>query len=271
MSLLEIIVTGLLLSAVFYLALEYNLFSPPRKGLPVLMYHNITGQEADGINIPAAVLETHLRYLKEKGYRSLTMKELLECLKNGTKPTGKVFMLTFDDGYQSMEDLLPPLLEKYGFSAAIFIPVAFIGKSNIWDGGNRPLLSASSLHSLSRHPLIEIGLHSFLHHSYAEMDTSQMAEDLSNCRNTLDHYKIRYVNALAYPYGAYPRKDPALLREMKETFSGDQLECAFRIGNRINKMPLKERYEIRRIDIKGTDSFFAFRTKLKKGRLKLFA
>jgi peptidoglycan/xylan/chitin deacetylase (PgdA/CDA1 family) len=271
MTVLEIVIPVLFLIALIYLNLEYSLMLPSGKGLPVLMYHNISTGLSDGLNIEADKLELQFMYLKEKGYSSLSLKQFISLVNDGMAPPKKSFMLTFDDAYQSIEDKLIPLLERYGFTAVIFVPVAFIGKSNLWDKGFLPLMTAESLQKISRNPKIEVGLHSFLHRSYNEMDIEDMEEDLSNCRKSLEYYKIPYFNALAYPFGAYPKKDPELKKEMKEMFSRTGLEVAFRIGNRLNRFPLKDRFEVKRIDIRGTDSFFIFKTKLKKGRAKVFA
>ena len=58
---------------------------------------------------------------------------------------------------------------------------------------------------------------------------------------------------------------------MKEIFREKKLDFAVRIGNRINRFPFKDPYELNRIDIRGTDNFFAFKTKIRKGRMKLFS
>ncbi len=271
MNIIEIIIPLLFFLALIYLTLEYSLLIPPGKGLPVLMYHAVSAGSADGLNIPAETLELQFMYLKEKGYTSLSLKQLAALVNEGGRLPKKSFVLTFDDAYQSVEDKLLPLLERYDFCASIFVPVAFIGKSNLWDDGSIPLLTAESLQKISRNPHLEIGLHSFLHKSYDEMDLEDMQEDLRNCRQTLEYYKIPYFNALAYPYGAYPKKDLKFKKEMFEMFRKSDLEFAFRIGNRINPFPLRGRYEIRRIDIKGRDSFFIFKTKFRKGRAKVFA
>jgi len=271
MNLPEIIIPLLFLLVLVYLNLEYNLLIPARKGLPVLMYHNISDGHADSLNVPAEKLELQFMYLKEKGYSSLSLKQLSRIIAEGGNLPKRSLILTFDDAFDSVETLLLPLLERYNFTAVIFVPVAFIGKTNIWDDGKLPLLSADSLQKISRNPHIEIGLHSFLHRSYNEMDLDDMRDDLKNCRQTLEYYKIPYVSALAYPYGAYPKKDLNFKKEMFKMFRETGLEFAFRIGNRINPFPFKERFEIKRIDIRGTDPFFIFKTKLKKGRAKVFA
>jgi len=267
----EIIIPSLLLLAILYLTIEYSLFIPGKKGLPVLMYHNITEGFCDGLNIPADKLELQLMYMKEKGYQTITLKQLSEICRNDGRLPAKAVLLTFDDAFTSSEKPLLKLLERYGFQAVIFLPVAFIGKSNMWDDGKLEILPAESLQRLSRDSRFEIGLHSFLHRSYSDLGPEDIQEDLKNCQETLDYYKISFVRAIAYPYGGYPRKDNKLKQEMFEVFRNSGIEFAFRIGNRINSYPFKERYELTRIDIKGTDSFFIFKTKLKKGRAKVFA
>lgn len=271
MNFFEIIIPILFFLAVVYLTLQYSLLIPPGKGLPVLMYHNISEGKADGLNIPGDQLELQFMYLKERGYNSLSLKQLSKLVKEGGKLPKRSVMLTFDDAFDSIVDKLLPLLERYDFSAVIFVPVAFIGKSNLWDDGGLPVMKAESLQKLSRNPHIEIGLHSFLHRSYNDLDADDIREDLRNCRQSLDYYKIPFFEALAYPYGAYPKKDTVFKKEMFDVLSDSGLEFAFRIGNRINQFPLRQKYEIKRIDIKGNDSFFIFKTKLRKGRAKVFA
>ncbi len=271
MNIIEILIPVLIFVALVYLTLEYSLLILPKKGLPVLMYHNISGRDADVLNIPAGKLELQFMYLKEKGYRSLSLKQLIALNEEGGALPKKSFVLTFDDAYQSVEEKLLPLLERYDFCASVFLPVAFAGKSNLWDDGRLQVLSAESLQKISRSTRIEIGIHSFLHKSYNDMNLEDMQEDLRNSRQTLEYYKIPYINVLAYPYGAYPKKDLKFKQEMFGMFAQSGLALAFRIGNRINRFPFKAKYEVKRIDMKGTDSFFVFKTKLKKGRAKIFA
>lgn len=271
MNIFEILIPVLFFIALGYLTVEYSLLIPPSKGLPVLMYHNVSDSDADALNIPADKLELQFMYLKEKGYSGISLKQLKNLVNEGGKLPKKSVLLTFDDAYQSIEPKLLPLLERYDLNAVVFVPGAFIGKSNLWDDGGISVMTAETLQKISRNPHIEIGLHSFLHRSYNEMDVDDMKDDLANCRQTLEFYKIPYVSALAYPYGAYPKKDMALKKEMFEMFRKAGLEFAFRIGNRVNPFPFRERFEIKRIDIRGGDSFFIFKTKLKKGRAKMFA
>jgi peptidoglycan/xylan/chitin deacetylase (PgdA/CDA1 family) len=249
----------------------FSFLIPPKKGLPVLMYHKILQEHPDGLTVSADQLDHQLMYLKEKGYQTIGLKTLKNLLKDGGLLPKKTIILTFDDAYTNFRDYALPLLKKYNFTATVFVPAAFIGKTNIWDRGNDAIMTAEDLKRLVLQDGIEIGLHSFLHRSYGDLAISDMEEDLNNCRQTLEFYGIPYVKALAYPYGGYPKRDPELKAQMISLFQKTGLDFALRIGNRINPWPIRLPYEINRIDIKGTDSFFTFRTKLTKGRAKLFA
>jgi len=270
MTLTGLVIASILL-AVLVLTIQFSFLVPSKKGLPVLMYHKILQNGPDGLTVTTDQFEQHLKYLKERGYHAISFKTLKTLVKDGAPLTKKTVILTFDDAYENFRLQALPLLKKYGFTATVFVPVAFIGKTNIWDKGHDQIMSAEELKQLSLNEETEIGLHSFLHRSYGDLDIAGMKEDLENCTKSLDFYGIPFVKVLAYPYGGYPRKDPAMKAQMISLFQQAGLDFALRIGNNINAWPVRHPYEMKRIDIKGTDSFFIFRTKLNKGRAKLFA
>jgi peptidoglycan/xylan/chitin deacetylase (PgdA/CDA1 family) len=254
-----------------WLILEYNILIPTRKGLPILMYHKVSVGAIDGITISTEKLSKQFEFIRRKGYQTLSFSDLAEAIKTGKPLPGRPLILTFDDAYRSFMELAVPLLKTYGYKATVFIPVGFMGKTNSWDNGSDPILSAAEIKDLVNTGNIEFGIHSFLHRSYAELDPAGMENDLELCMQTLGYHNIPFVRVLAYPYGSFPKKDPQLRFKMKEIFRTLRLQFALRIGNRINRWPLKDFYEVKRIDIKGTDNFYTFKTKLKKGRRRIFS
>ena len=260
-----------LLHIVGFLLFRYSNLFPPKKGLTVLMYHKILPGNPDGLTVTCDMFDLQLMYLKEKGYQAISFKTLKTLQRDGVPLPKKTLILTFDDAYTNFREHALPLLQKYNFTATVFVPVAFIGKTNIWDNGNEAIMNDADLKRISLNEGIEIGLHSFLHRSYRDLEADDMLEDLKNCRETLGFYGIPYVDVLAYPFGGYPKKDPALKAQMVALFNHLRLEFAVRIGNDINPWPIRRPFEIKRIDVKGTDSFFIFRTKLRRGRAKLFS
>lgn len=268
---LIILTASILFLTVVVLTVQYSILIPSKKGLPVLMYHKIFPGNPDGLTITPARFDRQLRYLKEKGYQTISLKVLKVLIKDGAPLPPKTIILTFDDAFVNFGDYALPLLKKYNFTATVFVPVAFIGKTNIWDNGHDPIMSDLDLKRLAINEDIEIGLHSFMHTSYGDLTPAEMGEDLKNCRETLDFNEIPYIMAMAYPYGGFPKKDQELKAQMISVFQEAGLDFALRIGNNINGWPIRNPFEIKRIDIKGTDNFFIFKTKLRKGRAKLFS
>jgi peptidoglycan/xylan/chitin deacetylase (PgdA/CDA1 family) len=260
------VITGIL---VLLVLVYYGFLALPEKGLPVLMYHNISENLADGLSIPVAKLEQQFLYLRNKGYQTIFFRELASLISTGQKLPRKTLVITFDDAYESFFYFAFPLMEKYNIKATVFIPVGYMGKNNLWDKGNNPVMSPDLLKEIVKRNLAEIGLHSFLHGNYKNMSLDEMRDDLLNCINTLNFHNISFFHVFAYPYGGYPKKDKILLQQMKELFREAKLIFALRIGNRINHFPFYDPYEINRIDIKGTDSMTTFRFKLRKGGKKL--
>ena len=269
--LIPVIAGTFVLILLLWLTATHSLLVPPKKGLPILMYHKVAETRADGLTIPAERLAEQFRYIRDKGYQTIFFRELALLVKTGQPLPAKTLIITFDDAYGSFYTDALPLLEKYNLKATVFVPLAYMGKKNAWDHGNDPIMSAEVLKEIQKGTLVEIGLHSFVHRNYKDMMVEDMREDLLNCTATLTDCNLTFVRVLAYPYGGYPKKDNIRLEKMKELFRELNLDFALRIGNRINPIPLKDPYELQRIDIKGTDSFFTFRIKLRKGRKKLFS
>ena len=269
----SLLLTGfiLILAILAFLTVEFSLLVPPPKGLPILMYHKIAEQEEDGVTIRMDMLEKQFAWLRDKGYKTLFFSEILEKTKNREPLPDKPVMLTFDDAYVSFAETGLPLLKKYGLKATVFVPLGHLGKTDSWDHGKDPVMSPEALRLLAKEAPVEIGIHSYAHSSYGDMTVDQMRNDLSMCYKSLDDLGLPYVKVLAYPFGAYPKKDEARKSAMKEMFRETGLCLALRIGNRINPWPLQEPYEVKRTDIRGTDSFLTFKIKLKKGRKKLFS
>lgn len=232
--------------------------------LPVLMYHNISLETSFGLTISAKKLEQQFAYLKENNYTSLFASEI----NSDEFCSNKNVVITFDDVTVNQLHYAVPLLKKYQLKATFFIPFAYIGKSDLWNNGTEPIMTIEQLKSLDN-KYVELAHHSFAHHKYSQLSLQEIQQDFDNSFKCIDENKLQVSNTLAYPYGNYPKKNP-----QKELFFNllkqNNIKLAFRIGNRINHFPLKNRYEVQRIDIKGEDSLLTFKLKLRFGKLKLF-
>ena len=237
--------------------------------LPVLMYHGVTtkASESKGLTISTENLEAQFRYLKENGFTSLHFSDL-QRMKSTTDFPEKAVIITFDDVYVNQLELAYPLLQKYGLKASFFIPFQYVNGVDEWNTGNEKLMSVAQLKSMDE-ATIELGLHSFAHKKYNKLSIEEIIDDFEKCKDFIVYNQLNVSNVLAYPYGKYPRRNPD-----KELFFNTlaQYKVAYglRIGNRVNKFPFKNNYEIQRLDIKGEDTLKKFKIKVRYGKSRFF-
>ena len=233
--------------------------------LPILMYHNISNieQVSSGLTISVQKLERQLCHLAESGFTTFHLSEL----ENLTAIPQQSIVITFDDVTDNQFLYAVPLLEKYNLKATFFIPFGYIGKTDLWNEGEETIMTMQKLQSLGT--WIELGLHSYAHKKYETLTETQINEDFEKCFKIIEENDLKVYKAVAYPYGNFPKKEPKKTL-FKSVLEQNNIKMGLRIGNKINKFPFKNPFEIMRIDIKGEDSLLKFKLKLRFGKLKLF-
>jgi peptidoglycan/xylan/chitin deacetylase (PgdA/CDA1 family) len=78
-----------------------------------------------GLSVPPDVFESHLKYMSENGYHSITLDDLYFALTQGRPLPDKPVILTFDDGYEDAYTNAYPLLKKYHMTGTFFIITDF--------------------------------------------------------------------------------------------------------------------------------------------------
>jgi len=230
------------------------------------MYHNVcqTENESKGLSISKAKLELQLEYLSKNNYATFHFSELVNMK---TLPE-KSIVLTFDDVTENQLIYAANLLEKYNLKASFFIPFAYLGKTDLWNFGTEKIMTIDQLKQLNP-KWIELGYHSYEHKKYDSMSELAIQKDFIKCNSIIKENDLQVFSALAYPYGNYPRNKTDN-QKFKNLIHKNGIKFGLKIGNRPNQFPFKDNYEIKRIDIKGEDSFLAFKLKLRFGKLKLF-
>lgn len=233
---------------------------PLSNSLPVLMYHSISCTETSDLTVLQSELDKQFKYLQDNKYQTIFCDEI--------DSKKKQVLLTFDDGYLNNQKLLVPLLIKYNFKATIFIPFEFIGQKDQWWTNSQEIMSIEELKALDAR-YVQLGWHSYSHQSYRTLSIEQIENDVKKSVEVIRENTLNVAPIFAYPFGNYP-KNKIQQKQLFNLFEHYGIQLAFRIGNKLNNLPLKNRYLIKRIDIRGTDSQIAFRWKLKFGRVKPF-
>jgi len=236
--------------------------------LRVLMYHKISSNgDRDGLTVPVNTLEAQFNYLLKEGYSPLLFSDLLNYARSRTPLPRKPVLITFDDGYRDNYTVMYPLLKKYGMKANIFLVPAFLQPQHVPGNLNNEYLQLSDIQAMDPQQ-VEFGLHSYDHKSYKKLSPAEIHEDIIATKALLQTMDIPWQPCLAFPYGAFPKRKPVQLRQFYKTLSNNQIELAFRIGNRLNRLPLRNPLLIQRLDIRGDDPFEKFVTLLKRGKNK---
>jgi hypothetical protein len=95
--------------------------------VPILCYHRLADQCESALCMTTPLFEAQMRYLKEKGYRVISLADLVDFLAYRRALPNKAVVINLDDGYRSTYDIAYPILKKYGFTASLFIYTDFIG------------------------------------------------------------------------------------------------------------------------------------------------
>jgi peptidoglycan/xylan/chitin deacetylase (PgdA/CDA1 family) len=238
----------------------------PRRGLRVLMYHRVDDAPSRGA-VTAAQLERQIGWLRAEGYALVRLADVVRHVRERAPLPPAPVLLTFDDGTADAAERLLPLLSRLGAPAAVFAVPGFSGTTRPYDGATVRFASAEELRALAAGG-IEVGLHTFEHRSLSLATPAEAAADAARCARWLEEERVPYQPALAFPYGAYPRKDPARRAEFLAALASAGVAAAFRIGNRVNPLPLGAPLEIQRTEIRGDEPFGAFARRVRRGRLR---
>ena len=180
----------------------------------VLMYHSIGAVEEDPNRICVSPdrFAQQLDWLYRRGLRGVTVRELWQATERTA--ASRLVGLTFDDGYQDFLTAALPILERYGFTATVFVVAGLLGGENRWDGGpRRPLLGKNELREVMARG-IEIGCHGMSHTKLAGLDRTTLLREVQDSRELLSGLLGEAVEGFCYPYGSL---DEPAIQAVRET------------------------------------------------------
>jgi peptidoglycan/xylan/chitin deacetylase (PgdA/CDA1 family) len=230
------------------------------KGQPaVLLYHAIatTPSDADQDERDLAVtpeqFEWQMADLAGRGYRSLRLDQYWAVLQ-GEGAAERAVLLTFDDAYAGVDQVVTPILRRHGFSAVMFAPYAHLGGRNTWDADRKNLArlsiaSGDQLRTMAGGPW-EIASHGLRHVDLTSLPPDRCRVELAESRELLAQIVGKPVRDLAYPYGAQSH-------EVRRASQAAGYRMAFTAGRTASA----DWFALDRRPIRGTDSLTVFRLK----------
>ena len=145
--------------------------------LIVLSYHEVDHaperrRDFEAMSMNTSELAKQFSWLKENGYVSVTIDDLLAAQRGKRPLPEKAVLLTFDDGYRGMYEQVFPLLKVFDFHAVVAVVGSWLetppGKTVLYGGEKVPrshFLRWSEIREMIRSGRVEIASHSYdLHH-----------------------------------------------------------------------------------------------------------
>jgi peptidoglycan/xylan/chitin deacetylase (PgdA/CDA1 family)/glycosyltransferase involved in cell wall biosynthesis len=231
--------------------------------MPVIMYHRVIKDESEkgvhGTYVTVEQFEEQMKYLKKKGYETVTFKDLLNNrYKQRFDKDKKWIMLTFDDGYKDNYENAFPILKKYQFKGIIYILDGI--EYNKWDVDNPgnpekrfTLMNQEELLEMQNYG-IEFGGHTSTHPRLAELSTEQVKSEIINSKSNIEKIIGKELLSFAYPYGSLNEEVKRIPQE-----AGYKFAVATDSGSIVFSDDL---FEIRRIGIFPTNNLFNFKRKV---------
>ncbi len=174
--------------------------------LPILMYHRVASDGPRALRryrLSPSALDEQLHWLREQGYRGVTLGEWQLACERRRPLSGRRVMLTFDDGYRDFAEQAWPLLERHGFAATVFVVTAAAGHTSAWDaarGQAAPLMGWDEIRALHARG-VEFGSHTHTHAALCGLSNAELVRELVRSRALLEEQVGEPVSAVAYPYG----------------------------------------------------------------------
>jgi peptidoglycan/xylan/chitin deacetylase (PgdA/CDA1 family) len=174
-----------------------------------LTFHQIAPEPPKGsgfrsLCVDPKVFAAQMGFLHALGWQGLSMSGLMPFLRGERQ--GKVFGITFDDGYLNNLTRAAPVLQRLGFSSTCYVVSGMLGQTNAWDRENGvPSSELMSSHHLRQWLQAgqEIGAHTRHHVRLLMLDAAVCRDEITGCKAELEQITGAPVQHFCYPYGEF--------------------------------------------------------------------
>jgi peptidoglycan/xylan/chitin deacetylase (PgdA/CDA1 family) len=183
---------------------ETTFFGPGEVDIPVLLYHHVLLENKAMSKYAVEVKQfiTELEYLKDQGYQTITVAQMVEAVIDGRNLPDKPIVITFDDGNRDVYENAFPALQALDFTATVYLIASETGYSG----------------RLKKEMILEMadagwefGSHSMTHADLR--NTRDEIEEVCTSRTTLMKELGLQIQTFAYPFGVTNDRIKQLVRD----------------------------------------------------------
>ena len=191
------------------------------------LYNPLTMWECDWTQID--LFKQNILNLKEQ-YTFISLTEAHEKIKHDCFRNRKYAVLTADDGYKSLLNILPWLNEQK-IPVTLFINSCYLDDKS-WSAINEEqsrreksnvdmltevcpdlYLTKEQLQQIASSPLVTLGLHGYEHFDATKQSLEEFAENVKRCRDSICDME-GYVPYMAYTWGRHNGSTDSILRKL---------------------------------------------------------
>ena len=239
--------------------------------VPIIMYHSILKSRAGQYIISPDKLKEDLLWLKNHGYESVFVSDLIDFCEGKKDLPQKPVVITFDDGHYNNYYYAKPIFEELKFKATINIVGTyseFSTTSGDFDNPNYSHLTWGEIKALQQNEFFEIGNHTYNMHNLKprygigkkpeedfETYKENLTKDVTKLENCFKDKCGFTTKIFAYPFGKYSE-------ESYEILSGLGFKAFLTCNEGINHLKkgdeskLKTLYRYNRSGLISTEEFF---------------
>ena len=219
----------------------------------VLMYHNFgevpPAGDPEELFVSAAAFRSQLDLLRRRGWRALSLAEF-QAVLDGARAPRRSYLVTIDDGHESVLRIGAPLLAEAGVPSVLFVPPGVLDGPITWNpvyGAER--LSAPAEIATLAGTGMEIGVHGYDHTRMLGMDAGQLHRNVVRARDEVAAIAGTTPRSFAYPFGTHDRDARRALEQ-----------AGFAVGFAVARE--HGRFAVDRVYVRRGDSLTLFRFKL---------
>jgi tetratricopeptide (TPR) repeat protein len=229
--------------------------SAQKLAIPVLLYHGITVSDHQD-TVPLANFQQQMRALKQAGYQSISMKQMLDFLEGKQALPPKPILITFDDARSDSFKYADPVLAEVGFKAVMFVPVSDVAThqpyATVWPIIRKMYESGRwdmQCHGANAQHYVPVDAEGHIGHflankmwlgESARLETdweygARIEQDMLTCKQTVTK-EVPGVNifAFAFPYGDQGHRSLSNAPEaftINQGIAQKQFSLAFNVDN----------------------------------------
>jgi peptidoglycan/xylan/chitin deacetylase (PgdA/CDA1 family) len=179
------------------------------RALRVLMYHKVNDIPDNPTTVPVGLFDEQMDHLKELGYTVVDLDAVLGYYAHGTPLPPGATLITFDDGYRDVLENAMPVLQRHGYPAVLFVPIAYMQDPMplphelllVQQGIRNATVDRSELAELEAGG-IRIESHGIAHKPLAEIELDEAVREITISKLRLEDWLGREVRSFAYVKGS---------------------------------------------------------------------